>query len=127
VATFEAFRPRWHVENDAYRELKEGWRLEAQRWGRDFATQLGRVTLTCLAFNTAQIYLSRSGPRLAARGIRRLRRVYDRALGHSPVVIYIDRNYAVYPVEELLAILGHGSRKSLRPLATGRAPPSPKR
>lgn len=123
VAAFEAYRPRWHVENDAYRELKEGWRLESQKWGRDFATQLGRVALTCLAFNTAQVYLGEAGKQLAARGIRRLRREHDRKLGHSPVVIYIHKNYAVYQVEELLALLGHGPSKTLRPLATGRAPP----
>ncbi len=28
-----AFRPRWHIEDDAYRELKEGWGLEKQHWG----------------------------------------------------------------------------------------------
>lgn len=118
VATFEAFRPRWHIENDAYRELKEGWQLEAERWGRDVAIQQGRVTLTCLAFNTAQIYLSRSGARLAAKGIRRLRCQYNPNLGRSPVVIYIERNYAVLPVEELLTIVGYPAAKSLRPFAT---------
>ena len=51
-AALQAFRPRWHIEDDAYRELKEGWGLEKQRWGRDFAAVLGRTTLTCLAFNT---------------------------------------------------------------------------
>jgi hypothetical protein len=25
------YRPRWHIENDGYRELKEGWGLEEQR------------------------------------------------------------------------------------------------
>jgi hypothetical protein len=30
-----AYRPRWHIEDDAYRARKEGWGLEAQRWGRD--------------------------------------------------------------------------------------------
>lgn len=121
-AAFQAFRPRWHIENDAYRELKEGWRLEMQRWGRDLATQRGRVTLTCLAFNTAQVYLSRSGKRLAASGIRRLRRTYQKQLGHSPVVIYIGPNYAILPVEELLHVLGHPIHQSLRPFATARPP-----
>src|SRR6266699_1677708 len=32
-----AFRPRWHIEDDTYRELKEGSWLEQQRWGRDVA------------------------------------------------------------------------------------------
>jgi hypothetical protein len=123
VAAFEAFRPRWHIENDTYRELKEGWQLEAQRWGRDVASQQGRITLTCLAFNTAQVYLSRSGERLAAKGMRTLRRHYSPQLGRSPVVIYIDRSYAVLAVEQLLAIVGYPAAKSLRPFATTRSPP----
>src|SRR3989441_6268015 len=32
-AALQAFRPRRHIEDDAYRELKEGWGLEQQRWG----------------------------------------------------------------------------------------------
>ena len=24
----QAYRPRWHIEDDTYRELKEGWGLE---------------------------------------------------------------------------------------------------
>ena len=83
----------------------------------------GRVTLTCLAFNTAQIYLSRSGERLAAKGIRKLRRHYSRPLGRSPAVIYIDRSYAVLSLEKLLAITGYPAAKSLRPFATSRSPP----
>src|SRR3989475_3208447 len=30
-AALQAFRPRWHIEDDTYRELKEGWGLEKQR------------------------------------------------------------------------------------------------
>jgi Transposase DDE domain len=48
-AALQAYRPRWHIEDDTYRELKEGWGLEKQRWGRDLAAARGRITLTCLA------------------------------------------------------------------------------
>lgn len=112
---FQAYRPRWHIEDDAYRELKEGWQLEAQLWGRDLAVHLARITLTCLAFNTAQVYLSRMGKTIAAQGIRRLRQIYSPYLGHSPVVIYIGRYYAVLPVEQLLQIVGFGTRRTIRP------------
>jgi hypothetical protein len=112
---FQAYRPRWHVENDAYRELKEGWKLEAQLWGRDLAMHLARITLTCLAFNTAQVYLTQSGKSLAAQGIRRLHQLYSTDLGHSPVVIYIGRYYAVVPVERLLEVVGFGVHTTLRP------------
>ena len=123
VAAYEAYRPRWHIENDAYRELKEGWHLESQRWGRDSVTQHGRIALICLAFNTAQVYLSRSGERIAAHGIRRLRRHYRRELGAAPVVIYLGPCYAILPVEQLLQILGHSPRRSLLPLQIHPEPP----
>jgi len=116
MAAWQGYRPRWHVENDAYRELKEGWRLESQRWGRDEAVQRGRVTLTCLAFNTAQAYISQAGAKLAARGIRRLRRLYQPELGAAPAVIYVGRSFAVLPLEELLAVLGRPATVSLRSL-----------
>jgi hypothetical protein len=120
---FEAlqrFRPRWHIEDDGYRELKEGWGLEEQRWGRDAAAARGRVALTCLAFNTAQVYRSAAGERLAKKGIRRLRREYRRELGAAPVVVYVAGCYAVLAVEELLVALGRPVQESLLPFG-GRA------
>ena len=30
-AALQAYRPRWHIEDDTYRELKESWGLEKQR------------------------------------------------------------------------------------------------
>src|SRR5712691_1806412 len=88
-AALQAFRPRWHIEDDTYRELKEGSWLEKQRWGRDFAAALGRTTLTCLAFNTAQVYRLQAGERLASVAIRRLRRQRQRELGSAPAVLYV--------------------------------------
>jgi hypothetical protein len=126
TAAFQGFRPRWHIENGAFRELKEGWRLEARLWGRDDAMTLARATLTCLAFNTAQALMSKSGESLAARGIRRLNNHYERQLGRSPAVIYIGTAYAVLPTEELLLHLGHTPRRSLLPLHTHvQSAPSP--
>jgi Transposase DDE domain len=110
-----AYRPRWHIEDDAYRELKEGWGLEEQRWGRDPAAARGRVALTCLAFNTAQAYRLAAGQRLAKKGIRRLRREYQRELGAAPVVVYVAGCYAALAVEELLAALGRPVQETLLP------------
>jgi hypothetical protein len=114
-AALQAFRPRWHIENDAYRELKEGWGLEAQRWGRDLAALRGRLTLTCLACNTAQVYRSRAGEQVAALAIRRLRRHYQPQLGAAPAVIFLGECYAVLSLEELLDVLGAPARESLLP------------
>jgi hypothetical protein len=114
-AALQAFRPRWHIEDDTYRELKEGWGLEQQRWGRDFAAALGRTTLTCLAFNTAQVYRLQTGERLASMAIRRLRRQRQRELGNAPAVIYLAGCYGVFALEELLSLLGTPARESLLP------------
>src|SRR5213596_1928363 len=114
-AALQAFRPRWHIEDDTYRELKEGWGLEQQRWGRDVAAALGRTTLTCLAFNTAQVYRLQAGERLAAMAIRRLRRLRLRGLGSAPAVIYLAGCYGVFALEELLGLLGSPARESLLP------------
>jgi hypothetical protein len=115
-AAYQAYRPRWHIENDQFRELKEGWDLERQRWGRDASVALARLTLTCLAFNTAQLYRTRQGAALADRAIRRLRRATRSSLGSAPAVIYLNGCYAVFSLEELLAILGRPARDSLLPL-----------
>jgi hypothetical protein len=114
-AALQAFRPRWHIENDGYRELKEGFGLEQQRWGRDAAVAHGRVTLTILAFNTTQVYRTRGGERLAKHGIRRLRRQSQPELGPAPVVIFLDDCYAVLAVEELLAAVGLAAQQGLLP------------
>src|SRR5512135_229216 len=114
-AALQAYRPRWHIEDDTYRELTEGWGLEQQRWGRDFAAALGRTTLTCLAFNTAQVYRLQAGERLAAMAIRRLRRQRQRELGSAPAVLYVAGCYGVFSLEELLEVLGSAPRESLLP------------
>ena len=114
-AALQAFRPRWHIENDGYRELKEGFGLEEQRWGRDVAAARCRTTLTILAFNTTQVYRSRGGSRLAKLGIRRLRRQTQRELGRSPAVVFMEDCYGVMSLETLLAAVGAGVRQGLLP------------
>ena len=112
---FADLPPRWHIEDDIYRELKEGWGLEKQHWGRDLAAARSRVTLTCLAFNTAQVYRLQAGQRLATMAIRRLRRRRERELGNAPAVIYLAGCYGVFALEELLSLLGAPARESLLP------------
>ncbi|HET8628964.1 MAG TPA: transposase [Thermomicrobiales bacterium] len=114
-AAFQAYRARWRIEDDTFRELKEGWGLERRPWGSQAATVRGRVALTILAFNTAQLYRAQAGQRLADKGIRRLRQLHRRELGAAPVVLYLDGCYGVFALEEVLALLGAPARESLRP------------
>src|SRR2546421_1330337 len=122
-AALQAFRPRWHIEDDTYRELKEGWGLEQERWGRDAAAALGRTSLTCLAFKTAQVYRLHAAERLAPLTIRRLRRLHQRELGNAPAVIYLAGCYGVFALEELLGLLGAPARESLLPAVRKSASP----
>jgi hypothetical protein len=124
-AALHAYRPRWHIENDGYRELKAGGGLEERHWGRDEAALRGRLTLTCLAFNTAQVYRSRAGARLATLAIRRLRQQRRADLGAAPAVVYVDGCYAVLALEDLLAVLGTPVRESLLPAKRGEAEAHP--
>src|SRR3989440_4045456 len=114
-AALQAFRPRWHIADDTYRGLKGGWGLEQERWGRDAAAALGRTSLTCLAFKTAQVYRLHAAERLAPLTIRRLRRLHQRELGNAPAVIYLAGCYGVFALEELLGLLGAPARESLLP------------
>ena len=82
----QAYRPRWHIEDD-----------------------------TCLAFNTAQVYRLQAGQHLASVGIRRLRRLRQRELGNAPAVIYLACCYGVFALEALLSLLGTPVRESLLP------------
>ncbi len=97
-----------------------GWRPSGG--GRDLPALLGRLTLTCLACNTAQVYRSRAGEQVAALAIRRLRRHYQPQLGASPAVIFLGECYAVLPLEELLDALGARARESLLPALRPKAP-----
>src|SRR5207245_3104233 len=69
LARGRAFRPRWPMEDDAYRELKEGSWLEQQRWGGDVAAALGRRRFPCLAFKSAQVSGLQAGEQLASMAI----------------------------------------------------------
>lgn len=114
-AAFQAYRQRWAIEDDTFRELKEGWGLERYPWGAQAATVRGRVTLTLLAFNTTQIYRAKVGAQLAETGIRRLRQQHRRQWGAAPVVVYLSECYAILALEDLLAYLGTPTRISLLP------------
>jgi Transposase DDE domain len=123
---FESYRPRWRIENGDFRELKEGWGLEEERWGRSIEVQRGRVTLTCLAFNTAQAYLCQKGKKVAAKGIRRIWRLYGEQLGASPVVVYVGRYYGIFPLETVLNLIGRPVRQSLQPALPQRVTAQPR-
>ena len=98
------WRGRWRVENNGFREIKEGWHLEKPPWSRVHATVVGaRITFTLIAFNVAQVAKSSRGRQLIARGIRRLRREIVGDNGQAPVIVFAGDAYGIFHIEELLA------------------------
>ena len=112
---YTTWRRRWRIENSGFRELKEGWHLEAAPWSYSDAIVVeARVTFTCIAFNVAQLAKTTAGRRLIGRGIRRLRGELAREYGPAPVIVFAGGAYGIFHIEELMQALGRPPLESLR-------------
>ena len=101
------WRKRWHIENNGFRELKEGWRLEKSPWSySNYTVVLARVTFTLLAFNVAQLAKTKRGTDAAQTGIRRLRRRLRQEVGIAPVIVFAAGAYGIFNIEEIMIALG---------------------
>jgi hypothetical protein len=102
------WRNRWTIENGGFRELKEGWHLEAALWTfHNTVVAAARLTFTLLAYNVAQIAKSKVAARLKARGIRKLRLALNRQFAprSSPIIVFAAGAFTVLPLEELVLLL----------------------
>lgn len=109
------WRQRWHIENDGFRELKEGWLLERSPWSyTQEALVLARVTFTLMAANVAEIAKTSQGRSLTGKGIRRLRRVLNQEVGLAPVIVFAAGAYGIFDIEEVMNALGRPPMHSLR-------------
>ena len=109
------WRQRWHIENDGFRELKEGWLLEKSPWSyTQEALVLARVTFTLIAANVAEIAKTTQGRNLTGQGIRRLRRQLTREVGPAPVIVFAAGAYGIFDIEEVMTALGKPPMHSLR-------------
>ena len=103
------WRNRWTIENTGFRELKEGWHLEAALWTfHNTVVAAARLTFTLLAYNVAQIAKSKVAKRLQGRGIRKLRQCLNHQVGFrsSPVIVFAAGAFTILPLEELVVLLG---------------------
>jgi hypothetical protein len=112
---------RWHIENNGFREFKEGWHVEKAPWTHtnDVVVWV-RVTFTCIAFNMAQLAKTAQGRRWIHLGIRRLRRELTRQVGPAPVIVFARDCYGIFDIEEIVTALGAPPAFSL-PHASSRA------
>jgi len=108
---YQQWRQRWSIENQGIRELKEGWGIEAELWGRNAGAVQMSVAMRILGYNCVTVYRTRQGSRLVAHGIRAL----GRELSVGPeVIIYASGEYAVLHIEELMSIVGFPVQESMR-------------
>jgi hypothetical protein len=113
------WRQRWTIENNGFRELKEGWHLEKAPWSyNDEMVVLARVTFTLLAFNVAQLAKTKRGEKLTQTGIRRLRRRLRREVGIAPVIVFAAGAYGIFDIEEVMVALGKPPLHFLREHST---------
>lgn len=109
------WRQRWSIENNGFRELKEGWLLEKAPWSyTQEALVLARVTFTLIAANVAEIAKTTQGRQLTSRGIRRLRRELNQEVGSAPVIVFAADAYGIFDIEEVMTALGKPPIHSLR-------------
>jgi len=110
---------RWGIENDGNRELKQGWDLETL-WGRSLAAVTLSVVMKLLGFNYVKLFHTRTGSRLIANGMRRLRaRVLEEGF---QVIVYAGNEFGVFHIEEIATLLGAPPKMSFR-RATDVSPP----
>jgi hypothetical protein len=103
LASYRKYDDRSLIENKAYRELKQGFKLShfPGLSARDQATHLFFLLLT---FNLVALWRSGGGERYVNLGIRRLRRqVLNKP---DQVVVYAGRSYAVMSLAEFATYLG---------------------
>jgi Transposase DDE domain len=103
LASYRNYDDRSLIENKAYRELKQGFKLAhfPGLSARDQATHLFFLFLT---FNLVALWRSGGGERYVNLGIRRLRRqVLNKP---DQVVVYAGRSYAVMSLAEFATYLG---------------------
>jgi hypothetical protein len=94
---------RSKIENNGFRELKQGWLLESYP-NKSLNGVIAHIMLTLVMFNMAQAYKTREGQRLADKGIRRLRSEHFGSL--QKVVVYAGDYFGIFDIEELMQILG---------------------
>lgn len=97
------------IENTAFRELKQGWSLEASPKKTDRALS-GHVFLTLVTFTLANAFRTELAQELAQRGVRRQRAEELQ----NAVIVIAEGYYAIFDIEEVFILLGAVPTELLR-------------
>lgn len=103
LAVYDAYDQRSRIENQGYRELKQGFELP-HFFGKDRRSQHFHIFFTLLMYNMVAAFKSKRADKFIGLGIRRFRSDF---IGLSPmVIIYAHPYFAIFQVRELLTLLG---------------------
>jgi hypothetical protein len=101
LAIYDAYDLRSLIENQGYRELKQGFEL-ARFFGKDSRSQHFHVFFTLIMYNMVAAYKSKRADKFLGKGVRRLRD----ELGGPGIIVYAGDYFAVFDVREFATILG---------------------
>lgn len=103
LAIHDAYDLRSLIENQGYRELKQGFEL-ARFFGKDSRSQHFHIFFTLIMYNMVAAYKSKRADKFISIGVRRLRSDF---IGLAPkVVVYAYPYFAIFDIRELVALLG---------------------
>ena len=108
----EKYQLRSLIENQCFRELKQGWNL-LRYPKRTEGAVVGHVQLTIAVFNMTNGYRTQEGDDLTEQGIRRFRRESFSESLHKVIVI-AGEHFAIFDLEELMVLSGNPPQCFLR-------------
>ena len=108
---FRKYGQRWWLENRGNRELKEAYGLERELWTENEEAEHLSLALRLITYNHIQLYRRAAGAKLAARGLRSLRRELWRG---PQVLVVVGEEFGLYHLEEFATLCGGGPRQSVR-------------
>lgn len=103
LAVYDSYDQRSRIENQGYRELKQGFELP-RFFGKDTRSQYFHIFFTLLMYNMVAAYKSKRADRFIGLGVRRFRSDF---IGLAPmVIIYAYPYFAIFDIRELVVLLG---------------------
>lgn len=98
------------IENQGFRELKQGWHL-TKFPKKSRQAVVSHVFLTLLMCAMTSAYRSKEGQRLKEKGIRRYRREHFAA---HKILIIVDEYYGIFDIEEYSILMGKPPKYFMR-------------
>jgi len=103
LAVYDAYDKRSLIENQGYRELKQGFELP-RYFGKSARSQYFHIYFTLLMYNMVAAYKSKRAKKFIGIGVRRFRSDF---IGYVPmVIVYVYPYFAIFDVKEFVVLLG---------------------